>query len=89
MATSEPLNSVSPAVYQNPERHVATGEPFASLDLREWSEEYEWERDPVAGPVDYLTDPRTTVAEKRGDCEDYAFVVASTLLERGVSPVEI
>ncbi|MFB6193593.1 MAG: transglutaminase-like domain-containing protein [Halobaculum sp.] len=89
MVSFRPVKAASPLVYRKPERYLATGEPFASLDVAAWSAAFEWEQDPLAGVADYLTRPRKTVKRKRGDCEDYAFVVASALLEQDVSPVTL
>lgn len=89
MVSTRVITAASPLVYKRPERYLATGEPFASLDVAAWSERFEWEQDPLAGVADYLSDPRETVERQRGDCEDYAFVVASALLEQDVSPVTL
>lgn len=54
------------------------------LDINKWSEEhYEWEPDEWNGWKDFTSDPVQTVETGLGDCEDYAFVVASWAYNKG------
>lgn len=47
------------------------------IDLRDWSDNFVWEQDGWNGFRDFLTPPAITADRGRGDCEDYAFVIAS------------
>lgn len=72
------LDRWTPLTYLFPNHYVAQGERWSDFDLLEWSdEEYDWERDPWNGFLDFATRPAETVADGDGDCEDYALVALS------------
>ncbi|MFC4360590.1 hypothetical protein ACFO0N_21810 [Halobium salinum] len=74
----------TPFVFLAPDRYVADGEFWAEFDFRTWSRRgYEWVSDPWNGFRDVAKRPRETLAEGRGDCEDYALVAASWARARG------
>jgi hypothetical protein len=67
-----PLTALVPARYVDYDRE------WRDFDLRGWSsDEYEWTEDSWNGFRDFARRPADTVAEGRGDCEDYALVAAS------------
>jgi len=81
----------TPIVFLAPERYVAEGDHFAEVPLRAWSEAgYTYDPDPWQGWNDFLTPPEEMLSmNAEGDCEDYAFLAASVLASRGVSPIDI
>lgn len=61
-----------------PKLLLSTESSVAMLDLENWIEHhFEWEQDEWGGWKDFVSDPVKTVRTKKGDCEDFAFVVAS------------
>ena len=54
---------------------------WLAFEKEEW--DYEWDQDPFYGFVDIRRPPKRTVRRARGDCVDYAFVVASWLEAHG------
>lgn len=70
-----------------PRRYVDTDLHWDYFDFREWH--YTWREDPWNGLLDTLQPPFATIHLGRGDCEDYAFAVASYLLWIGKNPVGI
>lgn len=47
--------------------------------LRTWSRHFEWRADPLRGFIDIAQSPQSTLNHQRGDCVDYARLVASVL----------
>lgn len=73
----------TPFVFAAPENYISAHPEILSLDLEEWSEEFEWEQDGWNGYKDFASKPAETVRTGRGDCEDYALVAASWAYDRG------
>lgn len=57
-------------------------EELDDLNLREWSKDFSWERDPLWGKWDVAKSPQKTLSDKSGDCDDYARLVATVLYNR-------
>lgn len=60
----------------------------ASLDIHAWSREFTWRRDDFDGWLDVVRPVSETIDAEAGDCEDYAFVVASWALAHD-TPVDL
>ena len=71
-----------PRVYVDPEATT-------DLDFEEWSNDFTWRQDDWNGLKDFAQPVRETISSERGDCEDYALVAASSLIERGYNNVQI
>lgn len=67
----------TPLVLAFPRRYIDTEYPWHQFSLSAWN--YDWREDPWGGLYDTLKPPAETVQDGRGDCEDYAFVVLSSL----------
>lgn len=59
-----------------------------NLVLRQWSDSFEWVEDPINGYLDYGKPVSDTIEDRTGDCEDYAFVVASWAVANDI-PVSV
>lgn len=71
-----------------PGRFVDRDAFWSTFDLETWAgESYEWVEDPWNGYLDLAKRPRRTVAEGRGDCEDFALVSVAWAVARGRSGV--
>lgn len=70
-------------MFVDPDRYVDRGKFWSGFDLEQWSEYvYDWKQDSWDGLKDTVSDPRVVVETGRGDCDDYANVAVSTLLEQ-------
>lgn len=56
------------------------------IDVVRWSEEFEWEQDAWSGYRDTVDPVEEVIETARGDCDDYAVVVASWAVARGRDP---
>lgn len=64
-----------------PSRFIDTG--LDEFDFKAWfSEEYEWEQDPLWGLLDHAQPVEDTIDRNRGDCVDIGLVAASWLASR-------
>lgn len=76
-------------LYFNPDRFLVENSVLGNIDIDAFSRRFEYEPDNLAGFADFATDPMTTWATGKGDCEDYALFVASALKSRGVENVHL
>ena len=88
--TTEKYKRWTPLMFLDPDEFVAPGLWWQTFDIHSWSRnEYEYTTDGWTGYKDFAKDPRRTVHENRGDCEDFALVAASWALSNGRGPVKI
>lgn len=73
----------TPVTLLYPRRYLWIHSYFRDFNPREWSREYEWEQDEWNGWKDTLQPVGKTLTEQSGDCEDYAFVIASWAVTNG------
>jgi hypothetical protein len=64
------------------------------LDWKGWDPitfdvSFRWKSDPLGGLLDLVTEPEMTRATRRGDCDDYAAVMASYFLSETDDPVRL
>lgn len=72
------LRRWTPLTFLFPASYVETDPIWADFDFRRWArEDYEWTQDPWNGFRDFAKRPSETVAQERGDCEDFALVAIS------------
>lgn len=79
-----------PLVFLTPHRFIERGEWLEQIDIEFWSDEFKWRPDEgwwIFG--DWAQAPSKTLTTDRGDCEDYALVVASWALETGRDDVQL
>lgn len=82
------LDRWTPVVLLFPRRYLDLDYPWHQFSITAWN--YDWREDPWGGLWDTLKPPAETVQDGRGDCEDYAFVVASALCaDSSVDHVEL
>lgn len=56
--------------------------PWDKFDLESWSENrYTWSQDDLNGLLDYAQSPNDTLNSETGDCEDYALVALSNIID--------
>jgi len=71
-----------------PRRYIDV-DAVVDINLEAFSDRYSWRQDAWNGLRDIAKPVSETVADERGDCEDYALVAASCLLRRGADDVHI
>lgn len=69
----------TPLFIVDPSRYVESVPD--DFDIATW--DYEWDRDPFKGRLDFVSPVEKTIERGHGDCEDYAVVAASWLDSRG------
>ena len=74
-------------VYLAPRRYCDPA-AAADLDIEAWSRRFDWRADAWNGWRDRAKPVADTIADARGDCEDYALVAASWALARNL-PVRL
>lgn len=72
-----------------PRRYVNTAYHWATFNPEAWSREFTWRVDGWGGMKDVIQPVGKTLTKKRGDCEDYAFVILSYLVAMEAEHAEV
>lgn len=88
--TVKKLDRWTPLTFVFPEKYVEDDLFWQTFDIVSWSRnEFSWMQDGWNGYRDFAKEPRQTVHDRYGDCEDYALVAASWALSNNREPVTL